>query len=97
MWPSVYGSLVDCLYGLLRVVATFDGLVFSGSVNPSLTFAFQRARLSFSIVVSVKGTSFWLDSSLSRAFFSNFGSINDWQAGAYFCLVLRSLLADRII
>jgi hypothetical protein len=29
-------------------------------------FAFQRARKSLSIVVSIKGASFWLDSSLSR-------------------------------
>ncbi len=63
-------------------------------------FAFQRARLSLSVTISVKGASFWLDSSLSQIFVSSFGYINDWLdwlAEAYFCLVLQFLLADRII
>ena len=35
--------------------------------------AFQRARLSLSIVVSVKGAAVWSDSFLSHIFVSNFG------------------------
>ncbi len=48
------------------------GSIACGS-GGKLLVAFQRARLSLSIVVSVKGASVWSDSSLSNIFVLNFG------------------------
>jgi hypothetical protein len=48
-------------------------MVLEAQLEAISLFAFQRARLSLSIDISVKGASFWLDSSLSRIFVSSFG------------------------
>ena len=58
-----YGSLVDCLYGLIRVVSTFDVLVFSGSDSVSLFLGFYLCPVFYS--GEALEAPFWGDRGLS--------------------------------
>ena len=59
-------------------------------------FAFQRARLSNSVIISVKGASFWLDSCLAFSSRVLVKLMIGWLEHI-FVWFFNFLLADRII